>query len=102
MAFIQLIEGHTDHFDELTELGRKWEAATEGRRTARRSITTRHRGDARQFVVVVFFDSYESAMENSNLPETAAFATELVALVDGTPSFHDLEVTEDHSWPETA
>ena len=37
----------------------------------RRSIVTRDRNDPERHVLIVFFDSYESAMENSNLPETA-------------------------------
>ncbi len=47
--------------------------------------------------MIVFFDSYESAMENSNLPETQAFAESLAALLDGPPTFLDLDVVEDRS-----
>lgn len=97
MAFIQVIDARSDRVDEIDALTEKWEAATEGRRTARRSIRTADRNDPNHFVVIVFFDSYESAMENSNLPETQAFAESLAALLDGPPTFLDLDVVEDRS-----
>ena len=46
---------------------------------------------------MVFFDSYESAMENSALPETGDFATRMMALCDRPPVFHDLEVIDDRA-----
>jgi hypothetical protein len=45
----------------------------------------------------VFFDSYESAMENSKLPETQAAAEKYMALADGPPVFYDLDVLEDRA-----
>jgi hypothetical protein len=47
--------------------------------------------------VLVFFDSYESAMENSALPETQASAQKWLAASDGAPVFHDLDVLQDRS-----
>jgi len=95
MEFIQLVEGHTDRFDEIVELGQQWEEATAGRSTARRSIITRDYNDPSRFVIIVFFDSYDSAMENSNLPETQVLAETLAKLVEGPVIFHDLDVVED-------
>ena len=46
---------------------------------------------------MVFFDSYESAMENSNLPETAEFAEQQMPLLDGPPTFYDLDIVDDRS-----
>jgi hypothetical protein len=45
----------------------------------------------------VFFDSYESAMENSNRPETQAAAAKYMELSDGQPVFYDLDVIEDRT-----
>ena len=42
----------------------------------------------------MFFDSYEEAMENSNLPVTQQFAAKMMALTDGEPTFHNLDVVE--------
>ena len=58
---------------------------------------TRDRNDPDRYVLIVFFDSYESAMENSNLPETAEFAEKQTALLEGSPSFSDLDIVEDRT-----
>ena len=97
MSFIQIIEMRTKKFDELQALGDQFFEATEGKRTVRRSIVTRDRNDPERYMLVVFFDSYESAMENSNLPETAEFAHQQLSLLDGPPTFYDLDVVEDRT-----
>jgi hypothetical protein len=48
-------------------------------------------------VILAFFDSYESAMENSSLPETAAFAEKQMPLLDRPPNFYDLDIIEDRA-----
>ena len=94
MAFVQLIEFTTSDYDKVKALDDEWERATEGVRTARRSLVTRDRNNPDRHVVIVFFDSYESAMENSALPATGKFASEVGTLVDGM-AFTDLDVLED-------
>jgi hypothetical protein len=49
------------------------------------------------YVAVVCFDSYESAMENSALPETQAVAEQYSKMSDGPPVFYDLDVLEDRA-----
>ena len=97
MAFVQIIDFHTTDFAGLLSLEQEWEQATEGTRTARRSLVLRDRVDPHHYQSVVFFDSYESAMENSTLPATQAFAEKFATLVDGTAVFHDLDVVDDRS-----
>jgi hypothetical protein len=97
MSFIQIIDSRTSKIDEITALDREWEAATEGKRTARRSIVARDRNDPDRHLIIVFFDSYESAMENSKLPETQEFASKVAALTDGPATFIDLDVVEDRN-----
>ena len=96
MEFIQIIECRTSKLDELTALEDEWERATEGKRTLRRSIIARDRNDPERHLVLAFFDSYESAMKNSELPETQAIS-EKMAAVSESPAFHDLDVVEDRS-----
>ena len=72
-------------------------AATEGRRTLRRSIVAQDRNDPSRYLVFAFFDSFESAMENSNLPETAEVSGKMQSFVDGPMVFHDLDVIEERS-----
>ena len=71
--FVQIIECRTHQFDEIDKLEKRWLAGTEGKRTIRRQIITRDRSDSTRYLIFAFFDSYESAMENSKLPETAEF-----------------------------
>lgn len=97
MSFIQIIEARTEKIDEIMALDEQWEEKTEGRRTARRSIVTRDRNDPSRHLIIVFFDSYESAMENSQLPETQEFAAQFEKLMDGAPTFHDLDLVSDRS-----
>jgi hypothetical protein len=93
--FIQIMEVRTTKLDEMIELERRWEKATEGKRTLRRQILTRDRNDPTLYRVLAFFDSYESAMENSALPETQLSAAEFDSVADGPITFADLDVVED-------
>jgi hypothetical protein len=97
MEFIQIIECHTSKVDELTALEDEWEKATEGKRTLRRSIVTRDRNDPDRYLIFAFFDSYDSAMVNSNLPETTEFGQKQAALLDRPMGFTDLDVIDDRS-----
>jgi hypothetical protein len=97
VEFIQIIEMRSDKFDELMALEDEWRKATEGKRTLRRSILTRDRNDPQRYRILAFFDSYESAMENSNLPETTAFGQKQAALLDAPAVFSDLDVVADSS-----
>ncbi|HVU92388.1 MAG TPA: hypothetical protein VHC23_09160 [Jatrophihabitans sp.] len=97
MEFIQIIEMRTPDVEPLLALDEEWIAATEGKRTARRSIVTQDRNDPDRHLVIVFFDSYEEAMANSRLPETQEFAAKAKTLTEAAPSFIDLDVIADRS-----
>ena len=95
MKFVQLIEMRTKHVDEIQELEDEWQKATEGRRTLRKAIIGRDRNDPDRHIVIAFFDDYESAMVNSNLPETQEFGAKQSALLDAAPTFTDLDVIDE-------
>jgi quinol monooxygenase YgiN len=97
MKFVQLIEMRTTHIDELRKLEEEWEKATEGKRTLRRSIVARDRHDPDRHIVIAFFDDYDSAMVNSNLPETTEFGRKQEQLLDAPIAFTDLDILEDRS-----
>jgi hypothetical protein len=97
MAFIQIIEFRTSNVDAMQEVSNRWEAATTGKRTAGRRIVCRDRGGGDRYFSIVFFDSYESAMENSDLPETERFSAEMMSHADGPPTFYNLDVIDDRS-----
>jgi hypothetical protein len=96
MAFVQIIELTAPDIDAITKLDEGWVAATEGKRTARRQIVARDRNKPDRYLAFVFFDSYESAMENSSLPETQSFAEKYRAAAQQI-AFHDLDVVSDQT-----
>jgi hypothetical protein len=75
----------------------EWRAATEGKRTLRRSVVARDRNDPSRVLVLAFFDDYDSAMVNSNLPETSEFGQKQQALLDAPMIFTDLDVVDDRN-----
>jgi quinol monooxygenase YgiN len=95
MAFIQLVEYTTSRPEEVAEVVAQWKQATQGKRTARRILSTRHHDNPDRYCEIVIFDSYEAAMENSQLPQTQEYARKLGELVDGDLTFRDLDVVED-------
>jgi len=97
MAFIQIIEFRTSDLERARQVDDEWWRATEGKRTVRREVIAQDRSDPSRYFAVVFFDSYESAMENSGLPETQAVAEQYAKLSDGLPVFYDLDVLEDRA-----
>ena len=92
MAFVQIIEFTTSKPEEIEALSSEWQAQTQGRRTAQRGTFTQDRDRPNTYVQIVEFPSYEDAMANSELPETAAFAERVSALCDGPMAFRNLDV----------
>jgi hypothetical protein len=97
MGFVQIIEFRSGNIDGMLGVQEQWEKATEGKRSAGRRVMCRDRKDPGRYFSVVFFDSYESAMQNSNLPETQRFSQEMMKFADGQPTFYDLDVVDDRS-----
>jgi quinol monooxygenase YgiN len=97
MAFMQIIEFRTTDMERARQVDDDWWRATEGKRTVLREVVARDRSDPDRYFAVVFFDSYEAAMENSGLPETQAAAEQYAKMSDGPPVFHDLDVVQDRA-----
>ncbi|MFA5884680.1 MAG: hypothetical protein WDA60_12570 [Acidimicrobiia bacterium] len=96
MAFIQIVEFRTDKIDEMRALDAEWAARANAEgATARRGILCGDRDDPGRYFQIVFFDSHEDAETNSNLPVTQEFAQNMMALGNGQPAFHNLDVVED-------
>ena len=95
MAFVQIIEFRTSKIAEMRAVADEWEKATEGKRKAGRRVLCQDRDNQGRYFTVVFFDSYEDAMENSALPETDSFSKKMMSFADGAPTFYNLEVVED-------
>jgi len=92
VAFIQIIELTSTKIGEIEALVKVWEAATEGRRSARRATVTKDRDRPNTYIQIVEFPSYEAAMANSELTETTLFAARLAELCEGPLVFRNLDV----------
>jgi hypothetical protein len=95
VSFLQIIEFTSSRADELDALLDEWLERTEGKRTATRGVQARDRDRLNTYVQIVEFPSYEEAMANSELPETAEVAARLAELCDGPPTFRNLDVARD-------
>jgi hypothetical protein len=91
MTFLQIISFSTDRFEEFVELEHQWVADTAGKRTGVGGRLYADRDQPGHYVALDWFDSYDSAMTNSHLPETDAFAQKAMALSTGPVVFSNLE-----------
>jgi hypothetical protein len=91
-GFVQIMEFDSSKIGEVDALGRELAAAMGDRFKPKRAITTEDRDRPGHCFVIVEFDSYEEAMENSEDPTTAEYSRKMGALVDGPPTFHNLDI----------
>ena len=97
MTFVQIIEYRTPDIQTMMKVLQEWREASRGVSTARRELVLQDRDDPGHYYTVVFFDSRESALRNSELPQTRAASAQLAELADGPPLFTNLEVLLDQS-----
>ncbi|KSU75389.1 hypothetical protein GA0061083_2836 [Pseudarthrobacter enclensis] len=96
-GFVQIIEFRSSRIEEIQELGRPQRAEGDALPTFRRIMATADRDDPGHYFTIVEFGSYDTAMDNSNRPETSEFAARMAELCDGPVTFHNLDVL----WEET-
>jgi hypothetical protein len=95
MAFVQTIGFTSSRIDEIQALAEQFERDNAGLAPGyqgSRVLADRDRQGA--YLVVVDFDSYELAMENSTRPETDAFARTMGELVDGPVTYGNYDVLD--------
>lgn len=93
MGFVQIIEYKTSRIDDVRALVDKYRANIDGS-LAVRGTATEDRDRLNTYLNIIEFESWEQAQENSNKPETSAFAQEMAGLCDGPPTFYNLDVLE--------
>lgn len=91
-GFVQLIEFEASDIDAMNELIEKFRKEHPGVMTQTAARATADRDRPGTYVSIVEFDSYESAMEQSNNPELMKATSELAKLMDGPPRFRNLDV----------
>ncbi len=97
MAFVQIIEFRTSQLDDMRRVEDEWERATKGKRKTARRILCHDRDNPDRYFEVVFFDSYQDAMQNSALPETDALSKKMLGFANGPATFYNLDVEDDRS-----
>jgi hypothetical protein len=95
MAFVQIMSYSTTKRAEMDAVVQRWLEDTEDVRRSRRRLLLRDRDDQHRYVEIVFFDSYEDAMHNSNLPATGALSAEFAELAEDGFHFQNLELLDD-------
>lgn len=95
VKFVQVIEFDSDKIDEMRQIGEEWEAAVAGDSKARQRVMCEDRDRPGHYVNIVFFDSYEEAMENSNNPVTQEFSQRMAGIVSAPPKFYNLNVLDE-------
>jgi quinol monooxygenase YgiN len=94
-GFIQIIDYTTSRFDEIKQLADELRDGGQGGPSGAISVTvTQDRDRPNHYITVAEFESYEKAMENSNNPATTEFAAKMAKLVDGEPTFINLDVVD--------
>jgi quinol monooxygenase YgiN len=91
-GFVQIIEFKTSRIDEIEALANERAPQLREGGTARRVTITADRDRPGYYFTIAEFDSYESAMENSNRPETSEFAAQMAKLCDGPSTFYNRDV----------
>lgn len=97
MAFIQSIEFVTERREELLKLTQRWTADSMQDGTAQQATLVEDRSAPGRFVMAVTFESADSAAQNSDRPETGAYADEFAALCSDGPSYREFDVVETFS-----
>jgi hypothetical protein len=97
MSFVQIIDFETSRYDEIDVAIEKWRAETSGARATRRSVTGRDRERPTRHIAIIEFPSYEDAMRNSALPQTAELADRIRELCSGEPVFINLDVVRSYT-----
>jgi hypothetical protein len=97
MTFIQVMEYETDRPSEIEALLDEWTTMTEGKRTATHDMHARDRDHPGRYMDIIEFPSYESAMRNSELPETQRVAAKMRELCTAGVRFINLDVLRDET-----
>jgi heme-degrading monooxygenase HmoA len=94
MGFIQIVEYETDRADEIAATMNERPPRPEDTPGFRRIAFTQDRDNPKRFLIIIEFDTYETAMQNSNKPETDAMAKQLGEMVTKGPIYHNLDVQQ--------
>jgi quinol monooxygenase YgiN len=93
--FVQTISFTTSRVDELRQLADQYDRDSPNAPGFLGSKILRDRDRENAYLIVAEFENYELAMENSNRPETDAFARKMGELLDGPPQYGNYDVIDE-------
>jgi len=95
MPYIQLVEFDTRHqADEVRSAMDAWLDASRAQRTLRMAVVAADHDRPNHYWELLEFASEHDAAEIAGLPETKAAFERWSSLLDGEPTFHNLDVVE--------
>lgn len=93
-GFVQIIEFKTSRYNEIRAMV---DEVRDQPGLAQGGMIAEDRDRPGTYFNIVEFESFESAMENSNSPETQEFAARMAELCDGPAKFTNLNLLETFS-----
>jgi quinol monooxygenase YgiN len=95
MPYIQLVEFDTRHkTEDVRGAMDAWLDATRGQRALRMAVVAADHDRPNHYWELLEFASEEDAAKNAELPETKAAFEKWSSLLEGEPTFHNLDVVE--------
>lgn len=93
--YVQIMEIKTSRFDEVRALMDRMHEENGSTLRSTRVLVTADRDRPGHYLSIIEFRSYEEAMEQSNNPVVSGFAQKLGALLEGPPTFYNLDVAQE-------
>ena len=101
MRYIQLVEFNTNHpVQEVQQALDAWLAASSGKRTLHMAVVAADHDRPNHYWELLEYASEQEATKTAELPETRAAFERWSGLLDGEPTFHNLDVIEQVGAPE--
>ena len=91
-GFIQIMEIKTSRIDEVEAFAQQMQSERGDALLSNGAKITADRDRPGYYLIIIEFDSYERAMENSNDPETAKYSQRMGELLDGPVKFYNLDL----------
>lgn len=102
MPYIQLVEFDTRQpVDDVKRAMDSWLDATSGKRALRMAVVAAERERPNHYWELLEFASEADAKSTAELPETKKAFEKWAGLLDGEPTFHNLDVVEELGGPES-
>lgn len=91
-GYVQIIACESSRIDEMEALSKEMQSERSDAAVHFRRTITAVRERPGHYVIIVEFDSYEEAVKNSKDPVTRRYTEQMGALLEGEPTFYDLDV----------